>query len=771
MLNNGVLKLNSIFRLMTTLILVLVGGVQESLARQIHYGAVTDPMLLICDQMAWQGKETEARHCYRDLLSITDKPEVQAEISWALADLNTANRIFQSAIQLSPDNAEIRQRWGDLFMETYQFQDAMDLYSEALEIEPDNGYARVGMAHTLVERFQSEAVSALAPVIENIDVASGARLQAILLLTRIAIEKGNRDRVANLLDEASTLADNAQLPKLEIYALRATVDLLNGKDDSHWIDLALSEHPSYGDVYAIPGYYFWITRRYREAVNLFQKAVEVQPDHWQAHTELGINLLRTNEISLAHQHLKIAYQGDPYNPKTANTLRLLDDFDDFELVHFPEQPPQDGFPRLTLRLHKDERQILTSYVRKLADKALSEFTDRYQFHPREPVVIEIYPNHEDFIVRTTGMPGLGILGATFGYLLAMDSPSEHSDNEYHWGTALWHEIAHVYTLEMTDHLVPRWFSEGVSVFEEWRYGPVKGVKIPINVLLAISQDKFLPITELDGGFIRPSYNNQVIVSYMQAGLICQYINDRYGFDNINKMLEHFKQGVDTGQSIRNALGVNPAAFDIEFNKYIDKQFGTLLWRLEEWKELIDLAKKQFTDSNWYQVIETTRKAIGIFPDYVESDSPYLMQARAYGMVEDQSNELNILMKFWQKGGYTPEALKILANRLYQKDRRLEAIAVLDAINFVAPFDVDLHNTLGDWYLQADLAQAALTEYEIVLAMNPHDLAETHYRIARANQGLNKPDEAHSHLLTALEIAPHYRPAQKMLIETIKPGQQ
>ena len=34
-----------------------------------------------------------------------------------------------------------------------------------------------------------------------------------------------------------------------------------------------------------------------------------------------------------------------------------------------------------------------------------------------------YPDHEDFAVRTLGMPGFGALGVTFGYTIAMDSPS------------------------------------------------------------------------------------------------------------------------------------------------------------------------------------------------------------------------------------------------------------------------------------------------------------------------------------------------------------
>src|SRR5690606_187328 len=189
----------------------------------------------------------------------------------------------------------------------------------------------------------------------------------------------------------------------------------------------------------------------------------------------------------------------PFNPKAVNTMRLLDTFvEDFELVNFPD-PPTTGIPALTLRLHKDERAILTHYARELSEISIATFSERYRFTPRQPIVVEIYPNHEDFVVRSIGMPGVGILGVTFGYLFAMDSPSGHPEESYHWGTTLWHEMAHVFTVTATEHKVPRWYSEGISVYEEWRSGPIPGRKIPLDVLLAMAENKFLSVAELDDG--------------------------------------------------------------------------------------------------------------------------------------------------------------------------------------------------------------------------------------------------------------------------------
>ena len=88
-----------------------------------------------------------------------------------------------------------------------------------------------------------------------------------------------------------------------------------------------------------------------------------------------------------------------------------------------------------------------------------------------PVQVEVYPNHEDFAVRTMGMPGLGALGVTFGRVIAMDSPSARRPGDFNWGSTLWHEMSHVFILTATNFRVPRWFTEGLAVHEEGERSP------------------------------------------------------------------------------------------------------------------------------------------------------------------------------------------------------------------------------------------------------------------------------------------------------------
>lgn len=748
----------------SSLLLLLASGLVE--ARDHLYGALNNQDLLQCESLHWNGQLGEAANCYRSLLSLVQPPEIRAEAMWASGDIQTANSLFQSAVESSPENADIRLRWGELYIQTYQYQEAFNLFQEALAIDPSNAYAHIGAATALSRGGSGEESSQhLEAVMESFASPPGARLRALIMMTRSAMGRDQYDEAADTLEDAWKLAAEEDLPAMELSALEAALAFMTRKDYSEFINASLTESPAYGDAYAIPGYFASITRHYKEAGAFYERAVAIQPNHWSAHLDLGQNYLRLNYVTKAIEHVKLSYEGDSFNPKAVNMLRLLDTFiDDFVLVNYPDPPQAGGIPVLTLRLHKDERDIIKNYAKKLAEDSIATFSERYGFVPIEPITVEIYPNHEDFVVRSIGMPGVGILGVTFGYLFAMDSPSGHPEETYHWGTTLWHEMAHVFTLGITNNAVPRWFSEGISVFEEWRTGPIAGVKIPTSILQAMAEGKFLPIAELDDGFMRPSYDNQVMVSYMQAGLVFQFIDLEYGFDKIIDMLYQFNDVASPVIAIENSLGISANEFDRHFKQFIDVEYGPLLGNLEVWIEDYRNSFNTLQEENWEEAVAAAKRAIFTYPDYVENDSPYIAMARAYSQLEESDLEFEALETFWKKGGYAPRALMALADDYIERDRKEEAIQVFQAINYVEPFNDELHNKTGDLLMEMNQPQWALEEYLVTLAMDPLDLATIHYRIANAYNALDNPEQTQEHLMTALDIAPQYRPAQMLLLE-------
>lgn len=756
------------WRVVLILSLLLQAGLARA-ARDIPYGAIHDPQLNKCDNMYWHGRHRQATSCYQALLQNPARPAIRAEAAWALGDLKSANEYFRAAVNANPDNAAIRTRWGELYVATYQYQDALDLFNEALKRDPDYGYASIGAATVLAMNFDAQSLAYLNKVMQNKKAPAGLRLRAMLLNAHMDMEVNSLNKAARILDQADKLAARSGLPELEVYALKAAMDLLKGAHHSDWIGKALAVDPLYSNAYAIPAYFYWITRRYRQAGEYYRKALKLQYDNWDAHMELGINELRFNHVQEARKQLEIAYAGDPYNPKTVNTLRLLDTFDKFDLIPYPAKPRHNKQPDLLLRLDKSEEHVLLPYVTHLAESAIATYTKQFRFKLKQPVVIEMYPNHEDFIVRTVGMPGLGLLGVTFGYLLAMDSPSGKVGEDYHWGTTLWHEMAHVFTLESTNHLIPRWFSEGLSVFEEWSSGPIKGVRMPYSAYHAIQQGLLLPVAELDRGFIRPTYEDQVIVSYMQAGLICKFIDMTYGFDKLDDMLQQYKNGADTPQAVQRVLQISTTEFDRRFSKFILSHYGRTLSHLGEWRQLQKEGIKYLHEKNWKAAIASSRRAVALFPDYVEFDSPYLTLAAAYAGQENRVKQYETLEAYWHKGGYAPGPMQSLAVYLYDQNRVKDAVSILQAQNYVNPFNIQLHNKLGDWLLELGKAQDALREFKVALAMSPHDLAAAHYRLARAYHALQQPDNTRRQVMASLEIAPHYQPAQKLLLEITHHG--
>ena len=62
-----------------------------------------------------------------------------------------------------------------------------------------------------------------------------------------------------------------------------------------------------------------------------------------------------------------------------------------------------------------------------------------------------------------------------------------------------------------------------------------------DIVAALAGKKLLPVAELDRGFVRPDYPQQVLVSYYQAGRICDYIQDHWSADKLLDMVHAYAQ--------------------------------------------------------------------------------------------------------------------------------------------------------------------------------------------------------------------------------------
>jgi tetratricopeptide (TPR) repeat protein len=664
----------------------------------------------------------------------------QAESLWKQHRYIEANDAFRDLVKAHPRNAAYRVRWGRLFLERFQPPDAAKLFDEALKIDPNNAGAFLGFALVAAEGFESKAVDFAHKAL----AADPHLLEAQELLARLALEDSDPKKADEEAHRALAMSPNAVQAK----AILATIDWLNDKPETAW-------DPHLGAAYETAGAIFVLNRRYEEAIQFFRKAIEAQPDLWSAHSQLGINLMRLGREDEARAQLEMCYENGYKDKPTVNTLRLMDSYKNFVTYKTDNT---------ILRLHKKEAELLHPYFEAEMQRALSTYEKKYGIKLDRPVQVEVYPDHEDFAVRTMGMPGLGALGVTFGYVVAMDSPSGRPPGTFHWATTMWHELSHVYVLTMTKHRVPRWFTEGLAVHEETAVSPEWGDRLDPHVIAAIKDKKLLPVAELDRGFVRPSYPTQVIVSYFEAGRICDYINQEWGWDKLLAMIHDFATGASTPDVIQKELGMAPEQFDKHFLASLEAETKKTVEGFDDWrKQLMKVAEEAKAGKN-DDVIRDAGPIRDIYPDYVEAGSVYQFLADAYLAKNNKPAAIDELERYAKAGGRSPDTLKQLATLLEEAGNRKEAAEVLDRLNYIQPIDEELHRRLGDLWLAQGNSAGAIREYRAVLAQAPTDPAASHFSLAKAYRASDRPGEAKDELLLSLEAAPGFRPAQKMLLE-------
>jgi Flp pilus assembly protein TadD len=116
------------------------------------------------------------------------------------------------------------------------------------------------------------------------------------------------------------------------------------------------------------------------------------------------------------------------------------------------------------------------------------------------------------------------------------------------------------------------------------------------------------------------------------------------------------------------------------------------------------------------------------------------------------------------GGENPKTLGKLATLDADLGQAKDAAATLAGINYIYPEDEWQHRTLGQLWLEQGNNAGAVKEFTAVLALKPLDKASAEYELAQAYFAAGNKDMAEESVLAALEVAPGFRPAQKLLQE-------
>jgi len=722
------------------------------------------------------GQEDQARAIYASLVKYyTDKdPETAFEltlIARALVHLERfqdANDMFRAAIESDSDHLDAHLSAGELFTKKYNYADAAQFLSDALQLNPNSARAFLDLALNKRIEGGEEVTAAL-----NRALAINPNyVEALSLKAALALEAGQFDAASTELEKALKINSRS----LEAHSLRAAMFYLQDRDFEPEVTATLAIGPRYGEVYNTLAHYATITRRTEQATQFARRAIELAPRLWDAHLSLGMSLLRLGQMEAGRASVEKAFKGDPFNIWAKNTLDLLDSMESFR------ETKRGSF---VIKASAQESDVLGPYAANLLEEAAAKLTAKYKFTPKGPVIVEIFQNHEDFAVRALGIPGLGALGVCFGPVIAQDSPSAREAGEFNWGSTLWHEFTHVITLQMTDYRIPRWFSEGLSVYEERRARPGWGDDWNVMFVRSFAAGRWFKIADLDAAFQRPRSPQDLPIAYFEASQICEFIAERFGFDAILNMLALYREKARTPDVLRQVLKMTESDFDREFNAYVESKvrpfqqalstesnFVASLSKEEVVKQLetrdtfalrIRAAELFAADGDTATAATHYIRALELFPYVTGKGNPYESLAKLLEQKGDEAQAAAVLEKLVSKDENNLEALKTVARIRSALGQRQEALDALQASFYITPFDYKLHAQAGELSVELKNYPQALAEFQVALALQPPNIAEANYNVATAFHALGRQPEAKRAVLRALEAAPRYDKAQELLL--------
>ena len=703
-----------------------------------------------CWALRKHGHGPEANACFEQLTH-SGRPELRAEGFWGLEQWEQANEQFRVATQSPDSKPAYKVRWGMLLHERFNDADAAGLFREALSKDPSNAPAYVGLAALSAEGFDGKAMEYL----RNAIALDPKLADAHELMADVALANDDRVLAAAEADKAITIETDA----LDAMAIHAALELISDRSPDAWFAKSQAINPHYGEGYALVAHHLELHYRYEDAVAYYRKAIQADPRLWSAHAALGIDLMRLGKEDEPFKELQLSYDNGYRNAATVNSLRLLDSYKNFDTIRDSTT---------ILKLNKSESALLLPYIQSELHIILATYEKKYQMKLTGPVQVEVYPNHEDFAVRTMGMPGLGALGVTFSQVVAMDSPSARKPGEFNWGSTLWHEMSHVFILSATNHRVPRWFTEGLAVHEEGERSAEWKDRVTPEVLLAIRDKKLLPVANLDRGFVYPEYPTQVVVSYFQAGSICDFIKEKWNETKLLDMVHSYAKLQTTPEVIQQNLSLSPEEFDKQYFAWINQKYGKEATQFDEWRTKLKALYAAAQQKKYDTVLQKGPAILAMYPEYVGDANVYELLADAYQSRGDSRSEAATLLAYVRQSGEMPHLLKRLATLQQAAGQSAEASATLARVNYIYPVkDPDLHRQLADLLYAQKRYNGAIREYEALVASHPVDKAGAEFSLAQAYFSAGQRDKAEESVLAALETAPGYRPAQKLLLELQK----
>lgn len=765
----------------------VVAGLAEPPVRTlVQYGSLLD--FVGQKQIAFSILDQAVQRYNNGLVFASEDVAMVALASWLMGNFHDANSLFNEATRANPNNLEAHSLWGDLFLEKYNASDAERSYQEAIDINGRYVPALVGMANVVGDERALQRALAINP---NSIPAMETYGQLLMVNGREEEAQDYFDRVLALNPESlktlSVLASQAALEErsADYQGYLAQVESFSPNNPIFLGNVA----DSFGNNYL-----------FDEAVEFARAAIAADPQYWQGYTVLGSNLIRLGEEEEGKTNLEIGYENDPFNVMTSNMLKVFDTLETYatlESEHFK------------VHMSENDADVLWPYLEPLLEESWVTLTAKYGFEPEGPILIEVFEKSEDFAVRSVGLPDIGpLVGICFGKVITLISPDTLSAN---WQEIVWHEFMHVITLQMTGNRMPRWLSEGISVYEEREGRPYWGRSQGLDLVRASEQDKLLHVADLNSGFSGAQDSADLGFAYFQAYLVVDFIADEYGFEKLVELVDQYAFIKEEEERFDEVFGQNLGQFDAAFRGWIDRRVAEInvyvhsedlpdegdghghgvrenssailaeLYnnvslkqhmraRIEEndrdFQAYLQLGIVLFKEESFFEAKQYLNQAYELLPSYTGYPSPPLVLSQIYeqqGNREAQLQQLELLLQNLQ---HDYASAIILAEAALEESNFERAEYYIDRAIQVDPYRADVHQLKASYAETIGDSQLAVTEYEVLLKLEINDPAEAQTNLAQAYLNNGQTLQAKENILRALETAPSYQRAQRILLQSI-----
>jgi tetratricopeptide (TPR) repeat protein len=470
-----------------------------------------------------------------------------------LRSTKDSNQAFNESERIDKKRVETLLYRADLFMDKYDPGHAQEVVKEALDIAPHNADALVMMARVKLE--QTMDFDNAEKLAKEALAVNPKHTGAFAVRAGIALKDGDLSGADKLITDGLAVNPN----DLELLSLRAASSFL--ADDAAAFEARKKEvfarNAEYSRMYSIVGELAEWEHRYDDIVTMMADATKLDPDDAKAWAELGLTRMRNGDETNGYDALKKAWQKDKFNVRVYNTLNMYDD----TIANHYDMVDAGVFK---IRYQKEERAVLERYVPDMMSEAWASMKSRYGFVPKFPVQVEIYAGREPFSVRTSGLPNIGIQGVCFGKVIAAISPGAEPAN---WGNVLWHELGHVFAIQLSKNHVPRWFTEGLSEYETIARRPEWARELDPELYQAIKNDTLPHAVDMNRAFTHAESAEDVTVAYYAASQMMVFTVETFGMKAVSNALTLWGQGVRTPDVIQRAFGVSASDYDAKFRAW------------------------------------------------------------------------------------------------------------------------------------------------------------------------------------------------------------